>query len=185
MVKKVYSAKFQIPEEVQVDIEGNTIKVKGSKGELQRTFMNPRLDINKEGSTITIKCREGIKFSRSDKMFINTYRAHMRNVFRGARYGFTAKLKVCSGHFPITVSVSGNTVSIKNFLGKKVPRTTTVMDGAKVEVKGDEIFVSGLDKEVVGQTAARIEQATRITNRDRRIFQDGCYITKKPGDQDE
>ena len=48
-------------------------------------------------------------------------------------------------------------------------------------IKGDIIIVEGIDKELAGQTAARIEQSTRITNKDRRVFQDGCYITDKAG----
>ena len=48
----------------------------------------------------------------------------------------------------------------------------------KVENKSD-VFVSGVDREKVGQTAAIIEKACRIRGRDRRIFQDGIYIVSK------
>ena len=46
--------------------------------------------------------------------------------------------------------------------------------------EGDEITVSGIDIEECGQTAANIEQATRIKRLDVRVFQDGIYIVKKP-----
>ena len=81
----------------------------------------------------------------------------------------------------MNVSISGQELIIKNFLGESVPRKVTILPGADVKVNGTEIIVSGSDKEVAGQTAARIENLCRITNRDRRIFQDGCYIIEKAG----
>lgn len=184
MAKKIHVGKLRIPEGTEVGIDGNTIIVKGKTGEMKRTFLNPRILFIKNRDELSIMCREDIKFSSRDKMFINTYRAHIKNLFRGANGGFSAKLKVCSGHFPMNVSLSGNVLSIKNFLGEKTPRTVSIFDGVKIEIAGDEIVVKGADKELVGQMAAKIEQTTRITNRDRRIFQDGCFIIKKPGEND-
>ena len=181
-MKKTYSNSIQIPESISVELDKNTVKVKGKKGELERSFLNPRVSITKEGNNITIKCKDNIKFSQSDKMFINTYIAHIRNMFNGVTDSYIAKLKICSGHFPMNVSVESNNIIIKNFLGEKVPRRVSFLEGVKVQVQGDEIVVTGLDKDKVGQTAARIEQLTRVTNKDRRIFQDGCYIILKPGE---
>ena len=98
----------------------------------------------------------------------------------GVLKGYEAKLKICSGHFPMTVSTDTEKVTIKNFLGEKVPRHSSMMKGVEVKVNGNEVIVTGIEKEAVGQTAARIEQSCRITNRDRRIFQDGIWIIRKP-----
>ena len=185
MAEKIYSAIIKVPQGVEVGLVDNTINVKGSKGELKRSFINPRINLVKSNDLVTIKCRDDVKFSKYDKMFINTYRAHIRNMFDGVAKGYTAKLKICTGHFPMNVSLDGNGVVIKNFLGEKIPRKAQIISGVKVQIQGDEIIVNGIDKDSVGQTAARIEQATRITNRDRRVFQDGIYIVKKPGDDDE
>ncbi len=185
MIKKAHSIKILIPEGLNVESVNNFVKVNGPKGELFRSFVSPRVSIIKDNNYFILKCKENVKFSRRDKMVINTYRAHIKNMFNGVLRGYTAKLKICSGHFPMNVAVDGNTLIIKNFLGEKVPRKSPIGPGVKVQVQGEIISISGLDKEKVGQTAARIEQSTRITNRDRRIFQDGCFIISKPGDEDE
>ncbi len=45
---------------------------------------------------------------------------------------------------------------------------------------GEELTISGPSIEDVGQTAADIEQLTRVSGKDTRVFQDGVYITQKP-----
>ena len=110
-----------------------------------------------------------------------TFKAHINNLIRGIKEGFTYKLKICSSHFPMSVSVEGDEVIIKNFLGERAPRKAKIMEGVKVEISDDIINVYGVDKEKTGQTAVRIEQATRIKKRDKRIFQDGIYLIEKPG----
>ena len=48
-----------------------------------------------------------------------------------------------------------------------------------MEVKGDTVIVTGIDKELVGQTMANIEQATKVRGFDIRVFQDGIYLVEK------
>ena len=110
---------------------------------------------------------------------INTFKAHLIHMIVGSMEGHVYKLKICSGHFPMTVAMKGDTLEVKNFLGEAHPRTLKIKQGADVKVNGEEIVVESPDKEIAGQTAADIEQLTRITNRDRRIFQDGIYIVEK------
>jgi large subunit ribosomal protein L6 len=52
-----------------------------------------------------------------------------------------------------------------------------------VEIKSENITVTGIDREKVGQTVANIERATKIRKRDIRVFQDGVYRTSKGGRQ--
>lgn len=179
----LYDTNLEIPQGIEVKVEGQIVKVKGPKGTVEKKLHHPTLVITAEGKELWIRCKIK-KPNKNNKMQINTFRAHIQNMIVGVQKPYKATLKVCSGHFPITVSMEGNKLLIKNFLGEKSPRKAAIDPGAKVTVQGDQILVEGSDIDAVSQTAARIEQSTRITNRDRRIFQDGCYITAKPGDEE-
>ncbi len=178
---KSYSVTLELVNGVDVKVVSNKITVKGPKGEVVRTFTNPRVDILTDGKNVIIKTKEGMRAVKQDKTYVYTYQAHVKNMIYGVIESYEAKLKICSGHFPMQVTADANTVSIKNFLGEKLPRKARIHVPAKVVIKGDIIEVTGIDKDAVAQTAGSIEQATRITNRDRRIFQDGCFIIQKPG----
>lgn len=180
MARINYDSTLEAPQGVTISITGSSIVAKGPKGEVKREYKNPRVEIKSEGNKVEIKCISK-KTSVRDKMAINSLAAHIKNMFEGVVKGYYAKVKVLSGHFPITASLEGgNTIIIKNFLGEKVPRRVTLMHGVKASIQGDIISLDGIDRDAVAQSAAKIESLTRITNRDRRIFQDGCYIIEKP-----
>ncbi|WP_297419419.1 50S ribosomal protein L6 [Thermococcus sp.] len=168
----------EIPEGVEVTVEGNTVRVKGPKGELEREFSYPGIRISTEdGRVVVFK-----EFPRKKDIAIaRTFKAHIANMVKGVTEGFTYKLKAVYSHFPMTIKVQGDTVLVENFLGEKNPRRAKILPGVTVRVMGQEVIVEGIDREAVGQTAANIEQSTRITKWDRRVFQDGVYIVEKAG----
>jgi large subunit ribosomal protein L6 len=174
-VKKLIE-KIILPEKVQVTLENGVAKVKGPKGELERQFKYRHVDITQEGNKIILSVKDA---NKKDKMQLGTVASHITNMVKGVSEGHLYRLKICSGHFPMTVAITGKQFQIKNFLGEKVPRTIELKEGATVKVEGNEITVESTDIEKAGQIAADIEQLSRITNRDIRIFQDGIYITKK------
>jgi len=170
--------KIETPEGVNVEIDGFVVKVKGSKGENQRMFKKPSIEIKKDGNFIVLNAK---KPTKREKKMLFTFKAHIKNLLKGVNEGFVYKIKICSSHFPMSASVDGNKILIKNFFGEKVPRKSTILDGVTVKIEGDIITVEGIDKENTGQTAANLELATTIRNRDKRVFQDGCYIIEKDG----
>jgi large subunit ribosomal protein L6 len=168
---------LSIPEGVSIKIDNKTVKVSGPKGELTKTF--------KHFHDIKMKEKDGKFFVESPsgrqktKAMMGTIVAHVRNMVKGVTEGYTYHMKVIYSHFPVTVKVEGDKVIISNFLGENVPRVARIMGDTKIEIKGQEITVTGIDKDDVGQTCGNIEQAGRITKFDRRVFQDGIYIVEK------
>ena len=80
----------------------------------------------------------------------------------GVTDGFEYELKILYSHFPMTASVNGSTFVVNNYFGERVPRTADILANVKVEIKDKtKVLVSGIDKELVGQTAANIERCTR------------------------
>ena len=180
----IYDTSILLPSGIECHLKGTLLTIKGSKGSIDKTFYYPSITLTHSNNTLLLSTKLS-KPNKNIKMYINTFAAHINNMIHGVQHPYKATLKVCSGHFPITVTSEGQTVVVKNFLGEKSPRKAFILPGAKVIVQGDQITVEGVDIDAVSQTAARIEQSTRITNRDRRIFQDGCYITLKAGEKNE
>ncbi|MDR0913477.1 MAG: 50S ribosomal protein L6 [Methanobrevibacter sp.] len=166
---------IEIPADVNVDI-GEELKVKGPNGEISRKFTYPNVSIAQENDKLILKTSFPKK---KDKSMIGTTRAHINNMIKGVTVGFIYKMKIVFAHFPMTVKVQKGIVVIDNFLGERHPRTAKIVGGAKVEVKGDDVTVTGINKEDVGQTMANLEQATKIKGRDPRVFQDGIYLVSK------
>jgi large subunit ribosomal protein L6 len=77
------------------------------------------------------------------------------------------------------VKTKENTVSIENFTGERSPRFVKIIGDVKVSVKEDDIMVQGINLEDVSQTAANIEQATKVKSKDPRVFLDGIFIYEK------
>ena len=167
----------KIPKDVKLEVNKNIFKVVGPKGEIEKTLVIPK-DVKVEISEDSLKVYTDNE-RREVKSIVGAIAAHVRNMIEGVINGYVYKLKVIYSHFPITVKVEGDKVIIQNFLGERTPRIAKIVGNTKVEVKGQEIIVSGIDIDSVGQTAGNIEQATRITGKDRRVFQDGIFIVSK------
>lgn len=177
-MKREIFQEINIPQGVNVEIENGLVTITGKNGENKRKFNTYKISLNKKEGKIIIGNE---KSTKNEKRRTNTIAAHIRNMIRGINEKFEYKLKVCFSHFPSTVDIKGNKVTIKNFLGEKFPREFEIPKGVDVKNEGGIISISSSDLELAGQTAATFESATRISKRDRRIFQDGIFITHKPG----
>lgn len=168
----------EIPAGVEFRVDGRVMSAKGKKGESQKELCHPRISVKVEGSKVVISAK---KATKREKTNVCTFKAHIKNLIKGVQEGFVYKLKICSGHFPISVSCTKDEFTVKNFLGEKMPRVLKLKPGASVKLQGDIVTVESTNKEHAGQTAASIERLTKIRNRDLRIFQDGIYITEMAG----
>lgn len=169
---------IEIPRGVEATIEGQRVIIKGKMGTVEKMLSSQYAELKKDNNKIVICAPSDI---RKYKRVVYTFKAHILNMMHGVQDGYTYTLKVCAGHFPITVKVEGSHVIISNFLGEKIPRKSRILPNVSVKLDKDIITVQSADLEAAGQTAANLEQATGVGKRDRRVFQDGCYITEKPG----
>lgn len=177
-MKQNLKEELKIPEGISIKIENSIFHVKKAETELQRKLHNPKVNSRVIGEVIVFESKNA---TQREKKLINAYVAHLKNMFKGLDQPHIYKLKICSGHFPMSVAVKGSVFEIKNFVGETVPRTIQIPDGVTVKVEGQFITVEGADKEITSQTAASIEKLTRRSGFDKRIFQDGVFIIEKDG----
>lgn len=177
-MERFHENEIEIPEGCSVSIENRILTVKGPKGEIIRDVKNKLLKDDIKDNKVILYAA---KASKNHKKIVATFTAHLRNLLKGVTEGHVYKLKICAGHFPMTVSVKGDIFEIKNFIGEAKPRKLKIKQGAAVKVDNKDITVEGINKEIVSQVAADIEKLTKRSNFDRRIFQDGIYITEKDG----
>jgi large subunit ribosomal protein L6 len=177
-MRKNFSQEIEFPENVDIRKEGKMLHVKGNEGEASKEFNFGQLKYEKKDGKVLLSHPLS---TRKEKRMINTITAHIKNLIKGVQNKFEYKLKVCSSHFPINVELKGQTVLIKNFLGEKTPRKCEMPKGAEIEINKDIITIKSSNREIAGQAAANFETATKVRNRDRRVFQDGIFITSKPG----
>lgn len=168
---------LQTPEDVSAEMDHLEITVEGPNGSVTRRLWYPDIDVSVDGDTVLIESDEDDAKTMST---IGTFESHIENMFHGVTEGWEYEMEVFYSHFPMQVNVEGDEVVIENFLGEKAARRTTVHGDTEVQIDGEELTLTGSDIEAVGQTAADIEQLTRVNDKDVRVFQDGVYITQKP-----
>ena len=169
--------RLQIPGDVTVDVDRFDVTVSGPNGSVTRRLWYPNVTVTVEDDEVVIASdTEDAKTTATT----TTFESHIANAIHGVREGWTYEMEVFYSHFPMNVDVNGDEVVIENFLGEKAPRRTEIHGDTDVEIDGEEVTLRGPNIEAVGQTAADIEQLTRVTDKDVRIFQDGVYITAKP-----
>jgi large subunit ribosomal protein L6 len=170
------SRTIQIPENVEVRLEGLKVTVKGEKGTLVRDFSFVPISININGKTVRVWAEWPRK---KEAALVGTINSHIQNMITGVQKGFTYKLKIVFSHFPISAKVQGKVVLIENFTGERRARKANIIGDVKVKVESEDLVVQGLNLEEVSQTAANIEQATKVKKKDPRVFLDGIYVFER------
>ncbi|HJJ46787.1 MAG TPA: 50S ribosomal protein L6 [Methanocorpusculum sp.] len=172
----MHTETFLIPAGVTVTRDGDNFVVKGPQGELVRRMYHPQISFTQDVSSITIATEST---RRSVLALVGAFVALLKVMSKGVAEGYEYRMKIVFNHFPIQAKVVGDKFEISNFLGEKQPRYAIIVGSVKVKVQGEEVILTGINREEVGNTAANIEQACRVRNRDQRVFQDGIYITSR------
>jgi len=167
---------IEVPNGVEVKVNGRIVSVKGEKGGLTKDFSEAPVTVQFKGKEIKVQANWPRK---REAALVGTVCSHIQNMITGVTKGYTYKLKIVFSHFPISVKVKENMVSIENFTGERSPRWARIMGNVRVSAKEDDVIVQGVNIEDVSQTAANIEHATKVKRKDPRIFLDGIFIYEK------
>jgi large subunit ribosomal protein L6 len=171
------STEISLPEDVTATLDRLDLTVEGPNGSVTRRLWYPDVTVEVDGDSVVI---ESENTDAKTNATVGTFESHVRNMIHGVTEGWEYTMEVFYSHFPMQVNVEDGAVVIENFLGERAPRRAPIHGDTDVEVDGEEISLSGPNIEDVGQTAADIEQLTRVSGKDTRVFQDGVYITSKP-----
>ena len=138
-----------VPAGVDVRLgENNFVEVKGPKGTLART-LHPRVMLRQEGEGITVSRQSEAKL---DKSLHGLSRTLLDNMVVGVTNGFEKQLEIIWGGF--RAQLEGRTLTLQ--LGHSHSITYEAPEGIEFELNRSLITVRGINKELVGQTAANI-----------------------------
>ncbi|WP_135853195.1 50S ribosomal protein L6 [Halorussus salinus] len=168
---------LEIPDDVTAEMDHLELTVEGPEGAVTRRLWYPDVSVSAEEGVVVIESEAD---DAKTNATVGTFESHVRNMFHGVTEGWEYTMEVFYSHFPMQVRAENGEVVIENFLGEKAPRTTEIHGDTSVDVDDEVLHLSGPSIEDVGQTAADIEQLTRVQDKDTRVFQDGVYITEKP-----
>jgi large subunit ribosomal protein L6 len=143
---------------------------------LTRDFSFVPITIEGEGKSIRIWAKWPRKKEAS---LVGTVYSHIQNMITGVTKGYSYKLKIVFSHFPISVKLQDKSVLIENFTGERRARKVKTIGDVKVKIEAEDIIIEGANLEDVSQSAANIEQATRVRRKDPRVFLDGIYVYER------
>lgn len=148
-MSRIGNKPITVPEGVEVKIDGQKITVKGPKGTLEKEF-HKNMKINLDGNVITVVRPDNQPENRSLHGLTRTL---LNNMIEGTTKGFERKLEVNGVGY--RASKKGNDLLLN--LGYSHPVELVAPEGITFDVpNANEIIVKGMDKELVGQTAAVI-----------------------------
>jgi large subunit ribosomal protein L6 len=142
-----------IPEKVDVNIDGTKVTVKGPKGEITREF-NPLFDINIEDEAVVVKRPSDSKDDRSQHGLI---RSLIEGMVEGVTEGFSKKLELVGVGY--NAKVQGSTLVLE--VGYSHPIKFEAPEGVNFDVEKNIITVHGYDKQLVGDVAANIRETRK------------------------
>lgn len=148
-MSRVGQRPIEIPSGVSVEINGQSVKVKGPLGELSRDLPAAITIEEADGKLVLTRASD----TREDRSFHGLSRSLVANMVEGVSRGFKKELEISGVGFK--AAVQGQELSLS--VGFASPVQYTIPDGVKVtEEGGVNVTVSGVDKQMVGDVAARI-----------------------------
>ncbi len=168
---------IEVPQGVQVSTGEGLLHVKGKLGATSKRINERLFSVKIEGNKLHVEQTKNKKLAKKSGLAVLAFAAEARSSMKSVNEGIERKMVVFFSHFPMVIEIKGKSVVIKNIFGERVPRVTEIVGETKVEVKGQDVTVKGVDAYDVGQTVANIRKACYSIG-DTRVFQDGVYIAK-------
>jgi len=148
-MSRIGKAPIPVPDKVTVSLNGLAVTVKGPKGELSRTLPDG-VTISQEGNTLQVN---PVNTSRRSRERHGLSRTLVANMVEGVSQGFTRKLEIVGVGYRAAVQGKKLVVSA----GYSHPVEMVPPEGVSFSVENNTtVFVSGADKEVVGNEAAKV-----------------------------
>ena len=150
-MSRVGKKPIQIPEKTEISYKNRLLTVKGGKGSLSRSI-HPAVDLKIESGVLNITM---LKDDRSSRAFQGLTRSLVANMIDGVNKGFERTLEI--NGIGYRAEVKGNSIVLN--LGYSHPINFSLPEGVSASVeKNTLIKLSGIDKELLGHTAAAIRQ---------------------------
>lgn len=137
-----------IPEGVEIKLDGELLTVKGPKGELYRR-LNSKIRLEMDGDKIVVSPIDG---SREARSIHGLFRVLVSNMVTGVTKGFERVLEIVGVGY--RAELKGRTGIFS--LGYSHPINFELPDGIDAKIEKTRVVLSGIDKELVGRTAAKI-----------------------------
>ena len=139
---------IHIPKNVTVDLNEDLLIVKGPKGELKR-YIHPKVNVSIENNQLIVTVDDKTKESKS---LHGLFRALIANMVIGVSQGFEKVLEIVGVGY--RAELSGKTATFN--LGYSHPIVYVMPDGIEANIDRTRITLNGIDKELLGKTAAKI-----------------------------
>ena len=140
-----------IPSGVTADIKGDTVKIKGSKGELSLA-LHPKVSVEKTDEGIIVKVKN--ENNKQERALWGLFRALLNNMVVGVTTGFTKVLEINGVGYK--AAVSGKKIVLN--LGYSHPIEMEIPAGIEAKVEKNVMTITGIDRQAVGQFAAVIRE---------------------------
>jgi large subunit ribosomal protein L6 len=164
-----------LPKGVTASVEGQTVKVKGPKGELSVKLV-PDVSVTLQEGSISVSPREGAE--RGPQMW-GLSRTLVNNLVEGVTNGFTQKLEIQGVGY--RAAVQGKVLNLQLGFSHDVPYPIPAGITIATE-KPTMISVSGIDKQLVGQVAAEIRgYRPPEPYKGKGVRYEGEYVRRKEG----
>jgi large subunit ribosomal protein L6 len=148
-MSRVANKPISIPQGVEVEIDGQSVTVKGSKGSLDYV-LHDFVSVTRDGDELCVSTRGDAK---SAVVLAGTSRSLLSNMVTGVSQGYERKLQIIGVGY--RAQIKGETLNLS--LGYSHPIDYQIPVGVVVETPSQtEIIVKGIDKQKVGQVAANI-----------------------------